>query len=200
MKIFKIRHILLLALLTSCVETVVIGSIGGGVLASREKTMQATRSDIMIAVTLSADFISHGLKMPGNSVNFTVNEGRVLLTGIVRDPQKAKSAQDISWMAIGVKEVIDQIQLHEEGMAFKDFFSSFRDYLISAEVEAKLLMTRDVIWPNYKITTVGSTVYLLGVAVNDFEMQRVLTLVSKVYGVEKVVNHVLLRDDQRRRG
>jgi osmotically-inducible protein OsmY len=200
MKIFKIRHILLLALLTSCVETVVIGSIGGGVLASREKNMQDTRSDVMIAVSLSADFISHGLKMPGNSVNFTVNEGRVLLTGIVRDPQKAKSAQDISWMAIGVKEVIDEIQLHEEGMAFKDFFSSFRDYLISAEVEAKLLMTRDVIWPNYKITTVGSTVYLLGVAVNDFEMQRVLTLVSKVYGVEKVVNHVLLRDDQRRRG
>ena len=200
MKISKIYYILLLALMTSCVETVVIGSVGGGVFASREKTIQDTRSDIAISVTLTADFITRGLKMPGNSVNFTVNEGRVLLTGIVRDSQKAKSAQEISWTAIGVKEVIDEIQLREEGMVFKDFPSAFRDYLITAEVESRLLVTRDVIWPNYKITTVGSTVYLLGVAVNDFEMQRVLTIVSKIYGVEKVVNHVLLRDDQRRRG
>jgi len=200
MKISKIYYILLLVLMTSCVETVVIGSVGGGVFASREKTIQDTRSDIAISVTLTADFITRGLKMPGNSVNFTVNEGRVLLTGIVRDSQKAKSAQEISWTAIGVKEVIDEIQLREEGMAFKDFPSAFRDYLITAEVESRLLATRDVIWPNYKITTVGSTVYLLGVAVNDFEMQRVLTVVSRIYGVEKVVNHVLLRDDQRRRG
>ncbi len=200
MKISKIYYILLLALMTSCVETVVIGSVGGGVFASREKTIQDTRSDIAISVTLTADFITRGLKMPGNSVNFTVNEGRVLLTGIVRDSQKAKSAQEISWTAIGVKEVIDEIQLREEGMVFKDFPSAFRDYLITAEVESRLLVTRDVIWPNYKITTVGSTVYLLGVAVNDFEMQRVLTVVSRIYGVEKVVNHVLLRDDQRRRG
>ena len=200
MKISKIYYILLLALMTSCVETVVIGSVGGGVFAAREKTIQDTRSDIAISVTLTADFITRGLKMPGNSVNFTVNEGRVLLTGIVRDSQKAKSAQEISWTAIGVKEVIDEIQLREEGMVFKDFPSAFRDYLITAEVESRLLVTRDVIWPNYKITTVGSTVYLLGVAVNDFEMQRVLTVVSRIYGVEKVVNHVLLRDDQRRRG
>lgn len=200
MKISKIYYILLLALLTSCVETVVIGSVGGGVFASREKTMQDTRSDIAISVTLTADFITRGLKMPGNSVNFTVNEGRVLLTGIVRDSQKAKSAQEISWTAIGVKEVIDEIQLREEGVGFKDFPFALRDYLITAEVESRLLVTRDVIWPNYKITTVGSSVYLLGVAVNDFEMQRVLTIVSRIYGVEKVVNHVLLRDDQRRRG
>ncbi len=200
MKISKIFYILLLALTTSCVETVVIGSFGGGVLATREKTMESTRSDLMIAATLSADFITHGLKNPGSIINFSVNEGRVLLTGIARDPMKAKRAQELSWMALGVKEVIDEIQISEEGFKARDISSAFYDYVISAEVEFKLLSARDINWPNYKITTVAGSVYLFGVVSNDFEMQRALTITSKIRGVEKVVNHLLLRDDPRRRG
>jgi len=201
MKISKILPVAILFLITSCVETVIIGSISGGVVATREKSLKDTRSDIGIVATLGFDFVSHGLKNPGNSVNFTVNEGRVLLTGIVRNRDKIKLAQDVSWNALGVKEVIDEIQIHEnDKLRPKDFVSSFYDYVITTQVEAKLLVARDVFWPNYKITTVGGVVYLLGVAKNDFEMQRALTIASKVRGVERVVNHVLLRDDPRRNG
>ena len=200
MKFPKILSILILFLSTSCVETVIIGSIGGGVAATREKTFKDSRSDMLIMSTLTLDFVTHGLKNPGNSVNFTINEGRILLTGIVRDQAKVQLAKDLSWNALGVKEVIDEIQVREESLKMKDVGSAFYDYLITAQVEAKLLSARDVSWPNYKITTVGHTVYLLGVAQNDFEMQRAVTVVSKTGGVERVVNHVLLRDDPRRRG
>ena len=200
MKISKFFYILILVLTTSCVETVIVASVGGGVFATREKTVHETRSDLAIAATLTADFLSHGLKMPGNSVNFTVNESRVLLTGIVKDQQRIQKAQDIAWKVSGVKEVINEIQLRDKGLRIRDFTSAFADYLITAEVEYKLLTARDIVWPNYKITTINGSVYLLGVAANDFEMRRTLSVVSRVYGVHKVINHVVLRGDNRRRG
>jgi osmotically-inducible protein OsmY len=200
MKISKIIFILTLLLTTSCVEIAIVASVGGGVVATREKTLKETRSDVLIATTLSLDFVTHGLKNPGNSINFTVNEGRVLLTGIARDAAKVQLAKDVSWNALGVKEVIDEIQVRDESMKLRDVSSAFFDYLITTQVETKLLVARDISWPNYKITTVNGVVYLLGTAKNDFEMQRALTVVSKVRGVERVVNHALLRDDSRRRG
>lgn len=200
MKISKILYVAILILTTSCVETVVMGFVGGGVLVTREKTLQDTRSDVVIAATLTANFITHGLKNPGNSINFTVNEGRILLTGIVRDSDKTKLAQEVSWNVVGVKEVIDEIQIRDDSLHVKDFSSAAYDYFLTTEAEAKLLFSPDINWPNYKITTVDGTLYLLGVSANDFEMQRTLSVVSKIRGVEKVVNHVLLRDDPRRHG
>ncbi len=200
MKLQKIIFLAALFLTTSCVETVVLGSIGGGYAATREKTLKETQGDLIISSTLSVDFVIHGLKNPGNSINFTVNEGRVLLTGIARDQKKALLANKVAVNALGVKEVIDEIELRDEGFRARDVSSALFDYLTTAQVEAKLLITRDVRWPNYKITTVNGSVYLLGVAANDFELQRALTVVSKTHGVERVVNHVVLRDDQRRRG
>ena len=44
----------------------------------------------------------------------------------------------------------------------------------------------------------NKTVYLLGLANDNSEMQKVLSMVAKVSGVKKVVNHIILVDDNRR--
>lgn len=203
MKILKkfpaISAIFLLLFSTACVETIVVGSVATGMIATREKNLSHTRSDILISTKLGAKFLESGLKNPGNSVDVTVNEGRVLLTGIVRYEEKAKLASELSWKVLGVKEVIDEIQLRDDFHA-KDISSAFRDYLISLEIESKLLIARKVSSANYQVTTVGKTVYLLGVASDSAEMQKVLSISSQVRGVEKVVNHVILASDSRRNG
>ncbi|MFM7557730.1 MAG: hypothetical protein ACKO46_04085, partial [Alphaproteobacteria bacterium] len=83
-KLFKnfSLSIILPLLLTSCVETIVIGTGIGGGLAYREKTIKDTRSDIKIATKIGVKFIKNGLKNPGNSVDITVNEGRVYLRAL----------------------------------------------------------------------------------------------------------------------
>lgn len=188
----------LLIFSTSCVETIVAGSAATGVLVMRQKTLADTRHDIAIAANLGAEFIKNGLKNPGSSINVTVNEGRVLLTGIARDPQKAKLASDLAWKVENVKEVIDEIQLSENNLRPRDFSQAFFDYGLTLEIEAKLLLLREVASVNYKITTVNKVVYLIGLAADDEELQKVLTKISKVRGVEKIVNHVILSDDRRR--
>jgi len=189
----------LLIFATACVETVVVGSLATGMVVTREKNLSNTRLDIIISTKLGTKFLENGLKNPGNSVDVTVNEGRVLLTGIVREEQKAKLASELAWKVDGVKEVIDEIQLRDDFKA-KDVSTAFRDYLVSIEIETKLLLGKKITSSNYQITTVGKTVYLIGVASDNAEMQKVLSIAAKVRGVDKVVNHVILVNDRRRNG
>ncbi len=200
MNLKKVSIVVTLLFLTSCVETVVVGSVATGVVASREKSLTNSAKDIAISSKLGAAFIKNGLKNPGNSIDVTVNEGRVLLTGIARDAKKANLAADLAWKVKGVTEVIDEIQMvDEEKIQAKDWTSAANDYFITAQIETKLLFHRKILSVNYQVTTVKGMVYLLGVAEDDLELQKVLALVSKTRGVKKVVNHIILFNDSRRK-
>ena len=200
---FKNKKIILslisVFLLSSCVETIVISSGVGAGLAYREKTIEDTRSDLKISTKIASKFIANGLKNPTNSVDITVNEARVMLTGIVDNVEKAKLAQELCWQVKGVNEVIDEIQIRKDGK-FKvaDIGVAFYDYLITAEIETKFALAKDLRFLNYQITTVNNEVYLMGVALDSKEMNRAVSIASKVRGVKKVINHILLADDSRR--
>ncbi len=200
-KITAISTVLLLTFLTSCVETVVVGSVAAGVVVTREKSVSSTQKDVRISAAIVTEFVKNGLKNPGNFVDVMVNEGRVLLTGSVADPQKAKLAQVLAWNVAGVKEVIDEVQLNAEAwIKLEDVSNIFTDHAITAEAETKLFFERHVSSRNYKITTSNRVTYLLGVASSNEEVERALAVISKIRGVEKVVNHVILKNDPRRNG
>ena len=200
-KISAIFAVSLLIFSTSCVETVVVGSAVTATMVLREKTLDNTRQDVAISAKLNTEFVKHGLKNPGNSIDITVNESRILLTGIARNPQKASLAAELAWKVTEAKEVIDEIQVSEEtALHPRDFPKAFFDYALTLRVETKLLFTREIASVNYKVTTVGGVVYLIGVAADDEELQKVLTLVSKIRGVKKIVNYVILANDSRRGG
>lgn len=189
----------LIIALTSCVETIVVSSTIGAGLAYREKTFADTREDLKIATKIGLKFFTNGLKKFGNSVDITINEGRVMLTGIVRDASKAKLAQDLCWQVKGVNEVIDEIQIRsDDKLDFGDTGSALVDYKITAEIESKFAIAKNIKTINYSITTVDRTVYLLGVASDDNELKKAIDLASRINGVKKVVNHVILVNDSRR--
>lgn len=195
-----VSFLVLLFLTSSCVETIIASSVTASYLASREKSVLDMASDVKIASVMGSNFVANGLKNPNNSVDITVNEGRVLLTGIVRDPKKARKAIDLAWQVKNVREVIDEIQIAKDArLRLKDISNSAIDYGLTVKVETKLLFAKNVKAKNYKITTVGKTVYLLGTAQNQDEINRALQAISMVIGVERVVNHVILKDDRRRR-
>jgi len=198
-KLLKITAFFTLILATSCVETVVVGSIVGGALVVQERSLDKTKDDVIIVTKLTADFVKNGLKNPGNSIDITVNEGRVLLTGISRDADKTALASSLAWKVTGVKEVIDEIQLRDdEDLKPKDFSKAFIDYLITSEVEIRLFFSKASL-VNYKITTVGKVVYFLGTAADSAEMQKAIAIAAKTRGVTRVVNYLILADDSRRK-
>lgn len=185
--------------LTSCIETIVVSSTIGAGLAYREKSFADTREDIKIASKIGIKFFANGLKTPSNSIDITVNEGRVMLTGIIRDPAKAKLAQDLCWQVKGVNEVIDEVQIRKDDkLDFGDTASALVDYKITAEIESRFAIAKNIKTINYSITTVDRIVYLLGVASDDSELKKAIDLASRINGVKKVINHVVLANDSRR--
>lgn len=190
-----------LFLTSSCVEAVVLGTATSGTVVARDKSFKDTTSDISISTKVATKFLLHGLKNYGDTVDVTVNEGRVLLTGIVRDLAKAKSASELAWKVKGVKEVIDEIQVREDDYVhLRDYSTSISDYSITSIIESKMLFDKKIMTLNYQTTTVAGTVYFLGVAQNSAEKRRLFAIASRVKGVKQVVDHVLLASDNRRDG
>lgn len=199
----KIQSLIVIVILfatSSCVEAVIGSSVGITYLSMREKNIKDSAIDSKITAQIITKYIANGLKNPRNSVDVTVSEGRVLLTGIVRNTKKARLAIDLAWKINDVKEVIDEIEISRNpNIKFDDITNSLIDYSLTAKIEAKLLLASDIKSRNYKINTIAKTVYLIGIAQDKNELQKVLQSISMVMGVERVVNHVILNDDPRRR-
>ena len=176
-----------------------VGSFATIAIVTREKTINATADDVFIAAQIDKEFLVNGLKGVSNSVGVTVNEGRVLLTGIIRDGDKGHFALETAWKVQGVKEVIDEIEVSQNGIAVHDFSGTFTDSYLTSIIKAKLFFKPQIFPSNYKITTFNRVVYLIGVYKSESDLKELLSVVSKTYGVKKVVNYVISANDNRRK-
>lgn len=144
-------------------------------LKIKEKYTQAETREILLRVSVS------------------VMEGRVMLTGSVSEQKYSDSASDIAWKTRGVKEVINEIEVGE-----KEPKDRAKDLFISSTISSKLLFEKDLKSLNYIVDVNDQVVFLLGIAQNKNELNRALKIASEVKGVQKVVNHVILKNDPRR--
>jgi osmotically-inducible protein OsmY len=95
----------------------------------------------------------------------------------------------------GVREVINEVIIDPSGST-----GTFaRDTWISAQLKSKILFDKEIDSINYQIETVRHVVYLMGVAQNKKELDRVINYARNLKYVERVVNHVILKTDPRRR-
>lgn len=127
-------------------------------------------------------------------INVEVKEGRVLLTGSVKDPKARVEAVKLAWKPSGVKEVINELDISGSS-GFKDYA---KDTWISARVKSKLLMNSDIHSVNYSVDTVNQKVYLMGIAQSPEERDLAKSLASTVAGVKRVVSHVRVKDHPHR--
>ncbi|MEK9660567.1 MAG: BON domain-containing protein, partial [Alphaproteobacteria bacterium] len=58
--------------------------------------------------------------------------------------------------------------------------------------------TRGVQAINYSIRVVDGTVFLLGIAQDQAELDRVINTARALPGIRHIVSHVILKDDPRR--
>ena len=128
-------------------------------------------------------------------VGTEVLEGRVLLTGTVQNAEDRVEAVRLTWSVPGVREVLNEIQVAERG----GIAANFADARITSTLRVQMLSDRNVRDVNYSIDTVNGIVYLMDIAQDQAELNRVLGYARNISGVKQVVNHVVLRDDPRRR-
>lgn len=178
--------------LGACAPTVIGAGATAGVAAAEERGIEGAIDDVKIRAEINHYWFQHDIEMY-RQVALTISEGRVLLTGIVPKPEARVDAVRLAWQAAGVKEVINEVQVGDSSM-----IESGRDVVISQKLKGRLMFDKEIRNINYTVEVVDGVVYLMGIAQNDGELERVIAHARDISGVKRVVNHVRLRNDPRR--
>ena len=161
--------------------------------ASEERGLGQAADDNRIALDIQAGLVGAGQGM-FTKVDVSIEEARVLLTGRVERPEMRVEAVRIAWQVDGVAEVIDRIEVAES----EDFGGYMDDLWIEEKLRAKILLDSHVRSINYSIDCVAGTIYLMGVAQDATELQRVIDHARDVPYVRAVVSYVRLKKDPAR--
>ena len=192
----RLSGLICLLVLPLCLSGCVAGMLVGagatvGVAASEERGIGGAATDMSIQTDLNEKWLHESLEIESD-VSLTVHEGRVLLTGTVPTPEMRLKAVQLVWEVAGVREVIDEIKVGEGG----GIGTYARDVLISNELRAKLLFDSNIQSINYSVETVGGTVYLMGVAQDQAELDRVTGYARNISYVQRVVSYVRLKQER----
>jgi len=174
--------------LQGCVGTVVGVGATAGTAAMEDRGLSGAADDTALRLRINA-LLSNKDERLWRKVGMQVYMGRVLLTGTVDTPEMRAEAVKLAWTAEGVKEVINEIQL--AGAAGASGFA--RDTWISTQLKSALLFDKQVSSINYSIETVAGTVYLIGLAQDQRELDRVMNHARGLSYVKKVVNYVQIK-------
>lgn len=118
-------------------------------------------------------------------VNCDVYEGRMMLTGSVKTQADKQQAVALARNVSGVKVVYDDIQVTDAG----GVGNTARDALIEAKIKAKLLGAKGIKSINFRWQSINGTVYLIGHARTQSEIDSVIAVIKDTEDVKAVVNH-----------
>lgn len=183
---------LLLATACSPLGMAVGAGATAGIAASEERGIEGTVRDTAIRAEISKLWLDESFEFY-KALEMQIYEGRVLLTGRVPTRAMADTAVRLAWQPRGVHEVINEIVVADGGL---DVLAA--DALAAARLRAELTFTRDVQAINYSVRVIDGIVYLIGVAQDEAELDRVIRTARAMSGVRGVVSHVLMKDDPRR--
>jgi osmotically-inducible protein OsmY len=179
---------------SGCLSTAIGAGATVAVAATSEKGVIGAVDDTVIRATINTLWMDYDIDVWRN-LGLDVYEGRVLVTGKVDKPEHRVEAVKLCWRADGVKEVINEVKVTDEG----SLGTYARDSWISTQLRTKLIFDKHVMSVNYSVDTVDQVVYLMGIARDQSELDKVVNHARSLSYVKQVVNYVILRDDPKRK-
>jgi osmotically-inducible protein OsmY len=172
-------------------------ALGGGATAataaSEERGFGQAVNDNGIMLGITNAMLQTDASML-HQVDVEVHEGRVLLAGRVDKSETRVTAVRLAWQEPNVVEVIDQIKVAES----ESLGEYAHDVWLAQELRNMLLIDSRVRSINYNVDCVAGTIYLMGVAQNQAELQRVIDHARDISYVRGVVSFVRLKNDSGR--
>lgn len=182
-------------LLQGCAPVAIVSAgTAGAELGMQDRTVGRSFDDLALKAAVSKKFFDKDINDLFKNVEVDVIEARVFLTGSVKTTETEINAVNLAWQVPRVREVINEIQVDEQS-GIVDYA---RDAWIQRQIGAQLLFTKGIRSTNYTIECVGGVVYLMGLAYDQIELDKVTQIASRTKYVKQVISHVVLRDDPRR--
>jgi len=179
-------------LLQSCapiVGTVGVVSLGA---ATKEKGLGTSIKDNLIKTKISNLIYKYNEDLIAETKVF-VNNGSVLFTGKLKNPNDKIEFTKLAWRIRGVKEVNNEIQITDKS-SIKNIA---RDIASLGEIRARLMADKSINSVNFSIDVVNDKAYISGVATNEFEINLVKNHASSARFINEVYNYIILNKDTR---
>jgi osmotically-inducible protein OsmY len=166
-----------------------LGAAGGaGYAANQERGTGGTVDDLKIKTNIQNAWLQTNPLMQ-RDLNVTVYEGRTLLTGMAPNPEFKAQAKEVASRVPGVKAVYDEIEVSPPEGAW----DSAKDSWISTRVRTELTFNPNIRSVNYTVETVNKSVYLIGSARSQSELDIATTAARTTPDVKRVVSYVDIR-------
>jgi osmotically-inducible protein OsmY len=181
-------------LLPGCVPLVVGGAAAGaGYAAAQERGPVQQVKDTGVRAQITDRWERFNPQMAAD-LSCAVYDGKVLITGTVKDPEWRVDAVRLAWQVEGVKEVHSEVQVGDKTTLMDDA----RDTWITTRLRSAMTFDPNVRSLNYTIETVNGVVYLFGSARTPGELDRVTGHARNLPNVRKVVSYVDIRPGEPR--
>ena len=190
------RNLIFISIITlflqSCaplVSTVGIVSLGA---ASKEKGLGTSINDNLIKTKISNLIYKYNKDLIADTKVF-VNNGSVLFTGKLINPNDKIEFTKLAWNIRGVKEVNNEIQVTD----MTSIKNIARDIASLGEIRARLMSDKSINSINFLVDVVNDKAYISGVATNELEMNLVKSHASSARFIKEVYNYIILNNDTR---
>ena len=160
-----------------------------GVAAYQERGIKGIVRDTTIEARVFKLWIETDKSMAAH-MSIEVYESHVLLTGIAKTEEERAVAVGLAWKASGVEDVMNEVVVGKTS----SFGEIARDTAITAELKSRLTFNGEILAVNYAIETVRGTVFLLGIAQNQAELDRVIDQARNISYVKRVVSYVRVKE------
>ncbi len=179
----------LIAMVSGCAGTIVGAGATVGVAAYQERGVDGVARDTKLATQIRIAYLEADATLATN-IGIEVYERRVLLTGLIENEDLRANAVRLAWGVDGVKDVLNEIQIRDQEGIVEFAYDSW----ISAQLQTKITFDEDILAINYSIETVNAVVYLIGIAQDQVELDRVLAYARGIDRVRRVITHVRVKD------
>ena len=178
--------------LSGCVGAAVGIGTAAVAASTTEKGFSTSVADGVIETKLVDRFIQNDAAL-ATSIEKSVNNGSVLLTGRVETIEQKVLATKLAWEIKGVREVVNEVQVTQDN----SLGDKAKDLAASAQLRAALIGDQNISSLNFSIDVVNGIVYLSGVASDEMEKERVIAHAQELRFAKKVVNYIILETDKR---
>ena len=181
----KIISILLLVSLTTCSS---ISKFGAGVdITFDPRTIGMQIDDTIMQKNLSARLALTNKKY-FLSIQSEVIDGRIFLSGKVKEPEEKIKITKMAWETKGVRSVKNAITIKGQ----TNFRSTAKDILITSQLRSALIFNKKTKSRHYTLETINKKIYIFGIAMDVEEKKEVINEANKIYDVEEIFPSIYL--------
>ena len=187
--------LLIIICLSGCTCTIVGGAASVGLASVQERSIKDAAIDLKLELQIQEKLFRANTDKLFVNVDVILLEQRVMLIGNVESQELRDLASKIAWeVSPKIKNVINEITVGKK----PTLVSQAQDARISLSLSGLLIGDAKISDINFTHSVSKQVIFLIGIAKDDEELNKVINHARSVKGVKKVISHLMLINDKKR--